>query len=61
MIRDLHCTELQATVGLSVFTLGFGVIPLVTASFSEEFGRLPLYLLSGLGFFLTFPLVALYG
>ena len=60
MIRDLHCTEFQATVGLSVFTLGFGVVPLVTSSFSEEFGRLPLYLVSGTGFFLMFPMIALY-
>jgi MFS family permease len=60
MIRDLHCTEFQATVGLSVFTCGFGVIPLVTASFSEEFGRLPLYIVSGIGFFLMFPMIALY-
>jgi len=60
MIRDLHCTEFQATAGLSVFTLGFGVVPLVTASFSEEFGRLPLYIVSGLGFLLMSPMIALY-
>ena len=60
MIRDLHCTELQATIGMSVFTLGFGVVPLVTSSFSEEFGRLPLYIVSGIGFFLMFPMIALY-
>jgi MFS family permease len=60
MIRDLHCTELQATIGLSVFTLGFGVVPLVTSSFSEEFGRFPLYIVSGIGFFLMFPMIALY-
>lgn len=60
MIRDLHCTEFQATIGLSVFTLGFGVVPLVTSSFSEEFGRLPLYIVSGIGFFLMFPMIALY-
>ena len=60
MIRDLHCTQLQATIGMSVFTLGFGVVPLVTSSFSEEFGRLPLYIVSGIGFFLMFPMIALY-
>ena len=60
MIRDLHCTQLQATIGLSVFTFGFGVVPLVTSSFSEEFGRLPLYIVSGIGFFLMFPMIALY-
>ena len=61
MIRDLHCTEFQATIGLSVYPLGFGLIPLVTASFSEEFGRQPLYIGSGIGFLLMFPMVALYG
>jgi MFS family permease len=60
MIRDLHCTQFQATIGMSVFTLGFGVVPLVTSSFSEEFGRLPLYIVSGIGFFLMFPMIALY-
>ena len=60
MIRDLHCTEFQATIGLSVFSLGFGVVPLVTSSFSEEFGRLPLYIVSGTGFFFMFPMIALY-
>ena len=60
MIRDLHCTEFQATIGLSVYPLGFGLIPLVSASFSEEFGRKPLYIGSGLGFLLMFPMIALY-
>jgi MFS family permease len=60
MIRDLHCTQFQATIGLSVYPLGFGLIPLVTASFSEEFGRLPLYIGSGIGFLLMSPMIALY-
>jgi len=60
MIRDLHCTEFQATIGLSVYPLGFGLIPLVTASFSEEFGRQPLYIGSGLGFLLMTLMIALY-
>ncbi|KDR67699.1 hypothetical protein GALMADRAFT_257977 [Galerina marginata CBS 339.88] len=59
MIRDLHCTEFQATIGLSVYALGFGVVPLVTASLSEEFGRLPLYFGSGIGFLLMYMMVAL--
>ena len=60
MIRDLRCTEYQAAIGLSVYALGFGLIPLVTASFSEEFGRQPLYIGSGLGFLLMSPMIALY-
>ena len=60
MIRDLHCTEYQATIGLSVYLLGFGLTPLVMASFSEEFGRQPLYIGSGFGFLLMAPIIASY-
>lgn len=60
MTRDLNCTEFQATIGLSLAGLGFAVAPLVTASFSEEFGRQPLYLVSCLGFGLMHLTVALY-
>ncbi|RDB16005.1 Efflux pump atB [Hypsizygus marmoreus] len=59
MIRDLSCTRFQATIGLSVYALGFGVVPLVSASFSEEFGRQPLYIASALGFMLMYMMVAL--
>ncbi|PPQ69601.1 hypothetical protein CVT26_001589 [Gymnopilus dilepis] len=59
MTRDLNATNFQASVGLSVYALGFGVVPLVTASFSEEFGRLPLYIGSGVGFLLMYMMVAL--
>lgn len=59
MTRDLNCTRFQATIGLSVYALGFGVVPLVTASFSEEFGRQPLYIYSGIGFLLMYMMVAL--
>ena len=27
MVRDLNCTQFQATVGLSMYTLGFAVTP----------------------------------
>ncbi|KAF9444904.1 MFS general substrate transporter [Macrolepiota fuliginosa MF-IS2] len=59
MTRDLNCTQFQATIGLSVYALGFGVVPLVTASFSEEFGRQPLYIGSGIGFTLMYLMIAL--
>ncbi|KAF5385771.1 hypothetical protein D9615_002204 [Tricholomella constricta] len=59
MTRDLNCTTFQANIGLSVYALGFGIVPLVTASFSEEFGRKPLYIGSCLGFFLMYIMVAL--
>ncbi|KAL0953642.1 hypothetical protein HGRIS_004846 [Hohenbuehelia grisea] len=59
MISDLDCSEFQATLGLSVYPLGFGIIPLVSASFSEEFGRQPLYLASTLIFGLMYLVIAL--
>jgi len=59
MMKDLNCTEFEATLGLSLFTLGFGIVPLVSSSFSEEFGRFPLYLVSGVGFILMYVLITL--
>ena len=59
MVKDLNCTEFQATIGLSMYTLGFAVTPLITASFSEEFGRHPLYIISAAGFALTHLMIAL--
>ncbi|KAK0497399.1 MFS polyamine transporter [Armillaria luteobubalina] len=59
MTRDLNCTRFQATIGLSTYTLGFGIVPLFTASLSEEFGRQPLYIVSAGGFFLMYIMVAL--
>ncbi|KAG6910048.1 hypothetical protein DXG01_013494 [Tephrocybe rancida] len=59
MTRDLNCSSFQATIGLSVYALGFGLVPLVTASFSEEFGRQPLYIYSSIGFLLMFMMIAL--
>ena len=58
MIRDLNCTEFQATVGLALYPLGFSLVPLITASFSEEFGRWPLYFYSGIGFTLMHVMIA---
>ena len=60
MIRELNCTTFQATIGLSVYPLGFGVIPLATAALSEEFGRQPLYFGSALIFMLMHLGIALY-
>lgn len=59
MIRDLNCTQFQATIGLSLYALGFGVTPLLTAPLSEEFGRQPLYIVSGIVFMLMHLAVAL--
>ncbi|KAJ7607992.1 MFS general substrate transporter [Mycena polygramma] len=43
MMRDLDCSEEQAALGISMFCLGFALVPLLTSAFSEEFGRRPLY------------------
>ncbi|KAI0080216.1 MFS general substrate transporter [Panus rudis PR-1116 ss-1] len=59
MLVDLNCTQFQATIGLALYCLGFGVVPLVTASFSEEFGRQPLYVCSTIGFALMHLMIAL--
>lgn len=58
MTRDLNCTHFQATIGFSAFPLGFALTPLFTAPFSEEFGRRPLYLVSGVGFLAMHVLLA---
>ena len=59
MVPDLHTTQFKATIGLSMYTFGFAITPLVTASFSEEFGRHPLYIVSCLGFAMMHLVVAL--
>ncbi|KAJ7249547.1 major facilitator superfamily domain-containing protein, partial [Mycena haematopus] len=59
MTKDLNCTDFQATVGFIVYTLGFGLVPLVSSSFSEEFGRQPLYIGSAIGFTFMYLLIAL--
>ncbi|KAF9078033.1 MFS polyamine transporter [Rhodocollybia butyracea] len=59
MIADLNCTEFQATIGLSLYALGFAVVPLVSASFSEEVGRQPLYYISATGVMFMFLLIAM--
>ncbi|KAF9054700.1 major facilitator superfamily domain-containing protein [Panaeolus papilionaceus] len=56
MIRDLSCTSIDAALGLGLFCLGFGILPLFTTAFSEEFGRLPLYYVS-MAVFLAMHLV----
>ena len=59
MTRDLNATQFQATVGLAMYTLGFALLPLVTTSFSEEFGRQPIYLVTGAGCLLMHMMTAL--
>ncbi|KAG2068582.1 MFS general substrate transporter, partial [Suillus decipiens] len=51
IMKDLNCTQLQATLGLSLYAIGFGIVPLVSSSFSEECGRRPIYIVSSALFF----------
>lgn len=60
MARDLNCTQFQAIVGLLGLGVGFGVVPMVTTSLSEEFGRQPLYIGSVVGLISAYAMVALY-
>ncbi|GJJ11461.1 hypothetical protein Clacol_005694 [Clathrus columnatus] len=46
MLRDLHGTEEEGAATLSLFGLGFGVVPLLTAPLSEDLGRRPLFIAS---------------
>ncbi|KAG2120539.1 MFS general substrate transporter [Suillus discolor] len=53
MIKDLNCTRLQVTLGLSLYAIGYGIVPLISSSFSEERGRRPVYIMSSTLFFLA--------
>ncbi|KAF8449345.1 major facilitator superfamily domain-containing protein [Boletus edulis BED1] len=59
MVEDLHCSNFAATVGLSLYPLGFGIVPLFTSSLSEEFGRFPIYIVSTFSFMLMHVMTAL--
>ncbi|GAA5877188.1 hypothetical protein JCM16303_006193 [Sporobolomyces ruberrimus] len=59
MIRDLNCSQELATLGLSIFPLGFGLGPLFTAPLSEAFGRYPLYVVSAILYLVFFLPIAL--
>ncbi|GAA5918369.1 hypothetical protein JCM1841_002191 [Sporobolomyces salmonicolor] len=58
MMADLHCSREVATLGLSVFPLGFGLGPLFTAPLSEAYGRYPMYFISCLVYLIFFIPIA---
>ncbi|BGP12403.1 hypothetical protein JCM10213_001992 [Rhodosporidiobolus nylandii] len=60
MMRDLGCSREVATLGLSLFPLGFGLGPLFTAPLSEAYGRYPIYFGSCL-IYLIFFIPTAYG
>jgi hypothetical protein len=59
MMPELHTTQSIADIGLATYSLGCGVSALMTASLSEEFGRIPLYIVSAGGFAVTHLMIAL--
>ncbi|KAI0700142.1 MFS general substrate transporter [Cerioporus squamosus] len=59
MARDLNATQFEATLGLSMWALALALVPLWSTSFSEEFGRQPVYIVSGIGSVLMHLMVAL--
>lgn len=54
MLRDLGCSELLVTLGLSAYPLGFGLAPLVLSPFSETYGRYKIYFATAIVFTLSF-------
>lgn len=59
MVDDLHCSTFAATVGFSVYPIGFALIPLFTSALSEEFGRFRLYIVTTFLFMLAHVTIAL--
>lgn len=63
VLSYVHATPLFITkpiVPHSMYCLGFGVVPLFTAAFSEEFGRRPLFIVSSVIFALMHLMIALW-
>ncbi|KAK4547054.1 hypothetical protein LTR36_001275 [Oleoguttula mirabilis] len=56
MSKEWHVSEVAAAVGITVFTCGFGVAPMVLAPFSEIQGRRPMFVVTGI-LFVVFQLV----
>ncbi|KAG9309457.1 major facilitator superfamily domain-containing protein [Chiua virens] len=59
MMNDLHCSQLQATIALCVYPLGFAIVPLFSSALSEEVGRRPIHLLSAFASVLCYALAAM--
>lgn len=50
MTAEWHVSNVAALVGITMFTTGFGVAPMVLAPFSEINGRYPVFMVSGVLF-----------
>lgn len=44
--KDLHCSEIVATLGLSIFVMGLGLGPMLLGPLSEFYGRRYIYIVS---------------
>ncbi|KAF2769927.1 MFS general substrate transporter [Teratosphaeria nubilosa] len=56
MAAHWHVSLVTMTVGVTVFTIGFGVAPMILAPFSEINGRRPMFVVTGV-LFVIFQLV----
>ncbi|KAF2501289.1 MFS multidrug transporter-like protein [Lophium mytilinum] len=50
MTKEWHISDVACLVGITTFTTGFGVAPMVLAPFSEIHGRKPVFLVTGVLF-----------
>jgi len=56
MSAEWHVSEIAATTGITIFTVGFAIAPMILAPLSEINGRRPLFLVTG-GLFFVFVLI----
>ncbi len=52
MVIEWHVSQVAALVGITTFTIGFGIAPMALAPFSEINGRRPVFLVTGILFVL---------
>jgi len=52
MMEEWNVSEVACLVGITMFTVGFGIAPMVLAPFSEINGRRPVFIVTGLLFVL---------
>lgn len=50
MADEFHTTRLVVLVGITMFCIGFGFAPMALAPLSETWGRLPIFIIAGIGF-----------
>ena len=53
MAAEWHISRVAVLVGITMFTVGFGIAPMILAPFSELNGRRPVFVTAGIIFVLT--------